>query len=631
MTAFDYQKNAAILAWLQANPQFDEKPASAEEFLGEGYLNVARLVRPGVKAELIELFGTEVNPTRIARYKYGMFTGAIGIGKTTMASLVIPYMCHWILCLKDPQDFYDLMPGSRIAFMQMSTSNNQAKETVFGDIKARIEHCNWFTNNYPMDPNFTNQVRFPKDIWILPGSSSETSFEGYNILGGILDEADSHKKTEEKDYAKEGFDTINSRIESRYDERGFLLVIGQMKSNSGFAADKYKEFLSDPDAHTVRMSIWESRGWDRHLKSDGTRDSFWYDVKRKEIISESAAKLLGGESEVIKEIPNTYKKSFLNNPEKALRDLAGIPPQAGDAFISLTYRIEEARDRWKARHDLSSPVDDNPTRPVMADWFKALDSKRRAGHLDIGYSGEGDAAGIAMGHVSHLVDIEGEEKPYIIIDMMMRVRAASGSQVMLADLRQVFYELRDERGFKLKTITMDGFQSVDTQQQLRKKHFNPRYLSVDKDKGPYEDLRDAFYESRIEVPEYMTHLKVADTKLVEIFFKEASELQDTGRKIDHPVGGSKDVSDAVAGVVRTLMGDKTYRRGVPSERERERMSEDEIQSRMNDSRGSATKDFGVGIPGDTGSSGLQAPIPPSFSPAGLLQVPPSLQPRRGRS
>lgn len=606
---FNYQIAAEELNWLKDHPWFDRKPASIIEFLGENHLNIDSKVRPGVRQALIDIFGEQVNGFRIAKYKFGMFTGAIGIGKTTMASIVIPYMVHWVLCLKDPQDFYNLMPGSRIAFMQMSTSEDQAKETVFGDIKARIEHSKWFVDNYPMDPAFKNQMRFAKDIWVLPGSSSETSFEGYNILGGILDEADSHKKTKEKDYAEDGFNTINSRIESRYDELGFLLVVGQMKSDTGFAAGKYAEFVSDPDAYTVRMSIWESRGWARHTLPDGTRDSFWYDRKRKLIIPAEQATLLGGASDDILEIPSTYKNSFLNNPEKALRDLAGIPPASGDAFISLTYRLEEARDRWVEHYGMESPVNDNSSQPVIADWFKALDSKKRSGHLDIGYSSSGDAAGIAVGHIDRLVDIEGEEKPYIVIDMIMRVHAPKGQQVQIADLRRVFYELRDERGFKITSISMDGFQSVDTQQQFLKKKLGPRYRSIDKDKGPYEDLRDAIYESRIEWPKYLTRLKPADAEPVEILYKELSSLQDTGKKIDHPVNGSKDVADCVAGVVSNLMGDRTYRRGVRSGDNVQALTREELEQRTRLNGPSGSSD----LLSMFGGRDLQAPVPQGFS------------------
>jgi hypothetical protein len=432
----------AGLQWLKDHPWFDEKPASIVEFLGSDYLNIEKGIRPGVRDELVALFGEEVNGYRIAKVRWGMFTGAIGIGKTTMGSVILPYMSHWCLCLRDPQGFYELLPGSRIAFMMMSTSEDQAKETLFGDVKARIQYSPWFTNNFPYDPDFKNQLRFAKDIWIIPGSSAETSFEGYNILGGILDEADSHKVTQTKDYGEAGWNTINGRIDSRFQDRGFLLTIGQMKKANGFASTKYDELNRDPEnAHTVRMTIWDSLGWHKFAKPDGSRDSFFYDTKRKEILTKDAAGLLGYPKHLL-EIPRVYEKNFRNKPEQALRDLAGIPPQAGSAFISLTHKIDEAFERWEESFGTDSPVSTDARRPQFAEWFRNPTPLRRSIHLDIAYSGAGDAAGIVMGHVSHLVKTDDEEqlKPFIVIDCMLRCKAMPGQEIMISDLRSYIYQ-----------------------------------------------------------------------------------------------------------------------------------------------------------------------------------------------
>lgn len=626
MSSFDPQRALAELQWLKDHPWFEEKPASMEEFLGEGYLNIEKGIRPGVKAELIALFGTEVNGERISLYRWGMFTGAIGIGKTTMASVILPYMVHWVLCLRDPQDFYDLLPGSRIAFMQMSTSEPQAKETVFGDIKARIEYSPWFQNKYPFDPKFTNQLRFAKDIWVLPGNSAETTFEGYNILGGILDEADSHKKTKDKDYAEQGWNTINSRIDSRFQDRGFLLTIGQMKSASGFAKAKYDELNKDPDnAHTVRMTIWESLGWDKYLKPDGTRDSFWYDIKRKEIIPSGAAAIVASQNKNLMEIPNVYRKAFENKPEQALRDLAGIPPASGDPFISLTYKIDEAIEKWNERYNnLGSPVDDDPVRPKFADWFKAKNSLKRAIHIDLAYSSEGDALGLAMGHVAEIVEYEGEKRPYIVFDLLLRMKAAPGTEILLQEVRQIIYTLKDDLGFNIKAVTMDGFQSTDTKQQLRRRRINTDYVSMDKSKLPYTDLRDALYEDRIEFPPYLTYLTKGANERVQIAVKELMELEEGDLKIDHPKHGSKDVADAMAGVTYTLMGDRQYRRNVLSLEERRQRNE-EIE------QGTGTDGFSLGKY-NVGAD-LHAPIPPQMptGPGGfMMPVPTRLIPRHKR-
>lgn len=611
--------------WLIDNPEFDERPANIIEFLGEDYLGIESKIRPGVKQSLVDIFGADINPKRIAKVRYAMFTGAIGIGKTTFASIALPYMAHWVLCLKDPQDYYDLLPGSRIAFMQMSTSEKQAEEVVFGDIFARIKHSKWFVENYPYDDKFTKQIRFAKDIWILPGDSAETTFEGYNILGGILDEADSHKQTKDKDYADVGFDTINSRIDSRFQDRGLLIVVGQMKKATGFAKRKYEEFLNDPNAHVTRMTIWESLGWEKFLNLDGSRDSFFYDTKRKQIVPTGVAAVVATEN--IIEIPTVYKKNFQNNPEKALRDLGGVPPNTSDPFISLEYKVTLARDKWVDRYGYDSPVDENPTRPKLADWFKAEnDPRRRAAHIDLAYSGDGDACGIAMGHVEQVVEIDEEKKPYIIIDLLYRVRAMPGTEIMISDIRRIIYELRDERRFRLKKITMDGFQSTDTMQQLRKRRFEVDYLSIDRNTLPYEDLREAIYEERIEFPKYMTYINKGDTKLVEITVQELLNLQETPKKVDHPVGGSKDLADAMAGVVSTLMGDRAYRKGVTSITEFKERKEREQKA-----TGTAGMP-GMGAIGPFGGTGLRAPVPPSGDSTGLLglSIPPRLQPRRER-
>jgi hypothetical protein len=544
------------LEWLKNHPDFEERPATFEEFLGAEYLDIEGMLRPRILQEMKQMFGSEVDGFRIAQFSEGLVTGGIGIGKTTIASVVLPYMAHWVLCLKDPQRFFNLLPGSRIAFMMMSTSESQALEVVFGDVKARINHSPWFKTRYEHDQKFKNQIRFPKDIWIIPGDSKETTFEGYNILGGILDEGDSHQVTKNKDYAEVGYTTISSRITSRFQDRGFLLVIGQMKRANGFMARKYNEFSRRDDCYAVRLSIWESMGKDFYKDKDGGQ-VFTYDTLRRLIIPGSIASIMGSPSHLI-EVPELYRKQFEQNPEKALRDLAGIPPLTGNPYISLVDRITECRDRWVAMFGSESPVGADGR---IGQWFRATDKLQRVGHLDIAYSGDGDALGFAMGHIREMIEVDGELKPLIVIDMAIRIKAMPGSEIFLSDVRQLIYSLRDERGFNLTTITCDGFQSTDSMQQFQRKRFAVEYLSVDRQLLPYSDLRDAIYDRRINFPPYYIRSEQDGVHgNVEIIVKELSELVDLGTKVDHPDQGSKDVTDAIAGVVHTLMGDRRYGR-----------------------------------------------------------------------
>ena len=576
------QNLLAEAQWLRDNPHFSERPASIREFMGPDYLNLVDTIRPGVLEVLVRIFGEEVDPYWISVKRKAALTGSVGWGKSTAASILLTYCVHWVQCLKDPQGFFNLMPGSRIAFMMMSTSERQAREVLFGDVKARVNHSPWFQRFCKFDPQFKNQLRFPRDIWIVPGGSEETRFEGVNILAGVIDESDSHKRTTLKDYAEEGLNTIYSRISSRFTDpatnqnRGLIVVIGQMKSATGFMHRIYTEWLEDPDAATKRMTYWESLGWHKFTENKddikggretAPRKSFVYDVAHKKIIPTDEARAAGfdfatPDSGYI-EVPTAFLPEFRRDPVKALRDLAGIPPEASDPFIALPDRILACQEHWHARFGDDPRVGDEPTWPKLR-IPPARDGIKRVVHLDLAVSGQGDALGLAMGHVAGIVDVDGEEKPLIVFDLLMRIHAPSGGEIILGDVRRVIYRLARDLGYPIKLVTADGFSSVDTLQQMRKAKINADYLSVDKTKQPYEDLREAIYDERVLFPKYLSRIREGDTEPINIAYRELSQLSDVGMKIDHPSsgGGSKDVADAMAGVVHVLMTQIQYRRGA---------------------------------------------------------------------
>ena len=567
--------------WLTKNPEFRMRPATIQEFCGPGYLN-ERNVRPGIMAALIETFGEEVNAYSISNKRRALLTGAIGIGKSTYAAIALSYMVHWIKCLKNPKEFYNLSEDSVIGFMMMSTTEKLAQEVIFQKVKKRIQNSVWFQNWAPLaeeNRRMQKQMRFEGDIWIVPGSSLETSFEGYDILGGIVDEGDSHNVTDTKDYAEAGYNSIESRIESRFTDfntgqhRGLMICIGQAKRKGGFMLRHYEDFDKDPDSVAVRMTIWESFGWYNYTKDKADikrgyetaeRDSFYYDIRKRTLLSKEAAQVIMNKDLI--EVPTQYRKSFERDPVKALRDLAGIPPEVDDPFISRPDFILDNQELWHERFpEYDSPVgtESRLDKIVLPDWFSpnSLDGPlRRVIHIDTAYSPEGDALGFAMAHVPEKIDQYGEERPVIVFDLLLRIKATPSVEINFGEIRKFIYSLRDDYGFEIDIVTIDGFNSFDFIQQLRRNKIKSDYLSVDKTKAPYEDLREAINDLRCLMPKYMVHYTLSDTKIVNIAYKELSEVQDVGKKIDHPKDGSKDVADAITGCVHTLVSFSKYTR-----------------------------------------------------------------------
>jgi hypothetical protein len=232
------------------------------------------------------------------------------------------------------------------------------------------------------------------------------------------------------------------------------------------------------------------------------------------------------------QIPIEYQDDFRRNPQRALRDLAARPTQAYCAWFTDLAALEacctpggtgvspvsadgenflDASGRWRA--DLRAP-----------------DTLPRFLHVDLGLRRDG--CGIAMVHCRP--GRERPEEPEVWADVAVRLTAPAGGEVDFARVRELIADLRG-RGFNLAQVSFDGWQSVDSRQILKRQGFRTALVSVDRDLGPYETLKELAHTGRLHFPRY------------EPLLRELSRLELVdGRKVDHPRGGSKDVADALA-------------------------------------------------------------------------------------
>jgi hypothetical protein len=140
-----------------------------------------------------------------------------------------------------------------------------------------------------------------------------------------------------------------------------------------------------------------------------------------------------------------------------------------------------------------------------------------------------------------------EMLPILWIDALLEIAPPKGGEIKLGKVRDIIHTLR-KMGVNVRWGTFDQFQSRDSMQLLRQAGVSVGYQSIDINTMPYDFVKNALYEDRLSFPE---HPKCQ---------KELAGLErDTKKnKIDHPTKGSKDVSDALAGVVYGL----TMRREV---------------------------------------------------------------------
>ena len=280
------------------------------------------------------------------------------------------------------------------------------------------------------------------------------------------------------------------------------------------------------------------------------------------------------------DVPIEYKHDFEVDMEGALRDLAGKATVAIEPFIMRRDKIGEMFDPNR-RHPFSlysttlrdggyllkdvlcewqPEVVDPETKEVKPGYWKPKVNPKAKRFIHIDPAISGDAAGLVMGHVSHyelrhrirvvqVIDpLTGIKKltrepftenlPIIWIDLILQIMAPPGGEIILNDVRQLIYDLKQLR-FIIGLITMDSYQSKDTQQTLKEKKYNVEELSVDANIEPYNRLKMALYESRVMA----YYHDVLDREL------KGLEKNKKKGKVDHRVKGSKDVADGLAGVV----------------------------------------------------------------------------------
>lgn len=155
---------------------YDEVPVPIHEFLHNRkylgnalYDNEGRFtVFPYWEKKLEEIFPTNTT----TQYNTIIFTGAIGLGKSTIAVICQLYLLYRLLCLKDPYLFYGLQPIDKISISLMNITLENAKGVALDKMNQMILSSEWFLAHGEMSGT-TNLVYNPnKHIELITASSN---------------------------------------------------------------------------------------------------------------------------------------------------------------------------------------------------------------------------------------------------------------------------------------------------------------------------------------------------------------------------------------------------------------------------------------------------------------------------
>jgi len=478
---------------------------------------------------------------------------------STFSEIAMARMVYECSCLKNPQKAYGLADGSKIVFANVSVTMDKAIKTVFDGMANLFSKSPYFRTKFPMQKRTKIEIRFPKNIEIFP----TTDPISLNVFGGIIDEANfmevliSSAKARGGSYnqAKELHDAFIRRMESRFMERGklpgILLTLSSAKYNDDFTHELERRARTDPRIFYRRYSQWSTKPKSFYLGekfylSLGNNSDIPPEIlyKEEENFSDRIQHLVSKGVKVVS-VPIEHKLDFENDLHGSIRDIAGYSTQSIRPYITNFAKMLEAAKRGEhLKHPISVTTFMSGDPLFFTEGFKCQNKNPHFCHIDL--SLKKDCCGFAVGHVKEYVKVKKknsdgiysiEDAPYITIDLMLQVKAKRRSEIEIADIRSIIYELQ-LKGFYFQYVSFDQFQSADSRQILQRKGINTGLLSVDRNTDAYDCFKNAAQEDRIEF--YYS----------EILFKELKclEFDERRNKVDHPPTGSKDLADAVAGV-----------------------------------------------------------------------------------
>lgn len=494
---------------------------------------------------------------------HNCITGAIGIGKSTVATIALTYLIYRTLCLKNPQKFYGLTANSPIVFMVFNLTLELAYSGLYSMIVESIRTSPWFKKHVDIRGKYEFTIEFPKGISLMAGSQTTHSI-GKNVLGAVLDEVNfGNAPKGSKNSIMDLYKNIRRRLESRFLKAGRIPGLLMMVSSKNSEMDFLEQYINSIKYLKTTIVI-DKPIYEIKPPSTYTGEKFSVAVgdktKMSKIIPEGDSfDTYEQQGYKIIHVPVEYKSAFQQDINEALKDISGISSVSTNKLIPYPGKIQAITD-----YNRQSPL-------MMEQLHLGLDSpesirdfisdisllKRdlhlpRFAHVDIGL--KGDALGLALVHSDKQTQVDRYnpnggvesviENSYRV-DLLLSIKALAGSEVPLFKVREFLMWLSTEVGFKIQAISYDGYQSADSIQLLKVAGYNAVLQSLDRNDKPYLNLRSAIIEGRLS------------TYYHSILERELYDLEHDKRKekVDHPLEGAdgqpgtKDLSDGLCGAV----------------------------------------------------------------------------------
>ena len=527
-------------------------------FLGEVYDNVFPIWREMQR---------EIYPAPFCK-KYDQVILSCGTraGKTVMIAITLSYEIYLLTCMINPTKVFSV---ANIVIALLSKDASTAVSQIGAEIYKILTQAPYFKGILNDKLSFSkvdkDGVKITDDIIIKAGSSISTVI-GTNLYAGCIDEANAPSPRVAQEHLVETrmrmYQEMRDRREASYSKapkRTGMLMFTSSPTDEGDVLSEIIENVRKENIQGVlirdNISRWEAR--DEAM--DETFDFFMGSDTKDPCILDGSIELKPDEWDRVIQVPakEDYYAQFNSDPYLAIQNIAGRRTMPETALFNTVSVFEEVFKKENNIFTKDTPevsltnglnLDDylidkdyfsHPNRP---ECFRYI-------HLDMAY--RCDRFGLASVYSDRVkyTDEEGNEiflRKYFV-DFCLGVESRNKETVDILKVIEFVYSLK-EKGYPVKLVTTDNHQGEIARQMIAKRGVKTEYLSMEKSKEQYLNLKNIILTKRLE--------GYKNPPLM----KELRGLRESQKKIEKGKGYTDDMSDALAGALWSCSQDKFYKR-----------------------------------------------------------------------
>lgn len=493
-----------------------------------------------------------------------ILTGATRIGKSTTAVTAIAYQLYMIMCLRNPQQYFNLKDVSKISILFFNLTEKLAKGVMYREFNDTLNTSPWFKAHGTFSRSDRDFYYIPEGglINIAYGSDAAHAL-GTQAIAVCMDECNFAQAgikdiIKAKARVQEAYNILSTRVTGTFIKHGKVygkvFAVSSKRSDSDFMEEYVTTQLEAGAGKHIYISSgaqWEILPPDRFSGKRfyiavGNRYNKGYVIPDNQTTPEALAEIKA-QGYTFMCPPEEVRSEFIANFDVALRDIAGVSIIGSMSFITqdlITSCVNANLNNLFNLEQFTIGVKDEQ---VLMDYFHpdevSANDKRMPHYIHLDLSRTGDMSGITAiainGHKDIIDDAGKKMQQHTYVHRFsVGLKAPRGDKVPFTKITSFIFSLR-RMGFNIAGVSADQFQSEYIFELLQTQGIEADKISLDRTPEGYLTLQAIMMEGRIEL---LDHHLLQD----ELIHLQRDPITD---KIDHTISSTKDISDSLAGAV----------------------------------------------------------------------------------